>query len=209
MGRGPPRLPRKSMKNVSAAALVALAAILAATAATADGAHSRRSAFGTCSYTPALKTLADRDKNRVNLNAIQTDISHLGGLAAPRTPPKRRRTSFQRHAWRVVAQITEFRTGPDGEIQLVLFDKKDYMLAGIPTRTCKGARPSAARLIAEVRRHFLTGCGRPDSSQKPLGAVAYVSGVGYWGPRSGGGVAGTGAQLNPVTELLPVAGCGA
>ena len=102
-----------------------------------------------------------------------------------------------------------FRIGPDGEVQLILFDHGNYMLAGIPTRTCKGSRPSATQLIAAVRRHFLSGCGRPDSSQKPLGAVAYVSGVGFWGPRSEGGAAGTGAQLNPVTGLLAVAGCGA
>jgi hypothetical protein len=55
---------------------------------------------------------------------------------------------------------------------------------------------------------FTTKCGHPTGDWQPLGAVAYVGGVGFWsGARSGRGIAPNGAELHPVTDFRPVAGC--
>jgi hypothetical protein len=52
-------------------------------------------------------------------------------------------------------------------------------------------------------------CGPATDSFQPLGAVAYVNGVGYWGRHSGPATAGNGAKLSPVVRFVPIAGCGA
>lgn len=206
----PSHVPAKSMRNVPAATVVALAATLAATAATADGAHSRDNAPGArpCSAGRALQTLADRDRKLVSLKPTRSTIRKLGSLAAPKSLPTGRSTTFQRRTWRVVAQITSFRRGPNGEIQLKLYDDNEYMYAWLPARACRASRPAAARAIGAVRSQFLAKCGTPRDRDEPSGAVVYLTGVGYWTrPRSGG--AANGAMLSPVFSIEPVVGCGA
>jgi hypothetical protein len=52
-------------------------------------------------------------------------------------------------------------------------------------------------------------CGTPRPDWQPLGAVMYISGVGFWSqkgkPRRG--AARNGAELHPVTGFRVVAGC--
>jgi hypothetical protein len=195
------------MRNVPATAAVVLAACLAATAATANGAHSRTARSKACSATLAMQTVADRDKNLVRLTPTESTVGELGAFGAPKKPPKRRSTTFQRRTWKVAAQITSFRTGPSGEIQLVLYDHGEYMSAWIPARACPGTRPAVARAMAAVRAKFVAACGRPRVTPESLGAVVFVTGVGYWG-RPGPGAAKNGAALTPVTDVTLVAGCG-
>jgi hypothetical protein len=197
------------IKLPPAAALV-VAATLAATAATADGSARPRTSAAVarlCGPGLALQTLADRDRKLVDFTPTRSTIGKLAGMTAPKTLPTRRSTTFQRHTWRVVAQITSFRAGPNGEIQLKLFDDNDYMLALLPARTCRASRPAAARAITAVRAQFLASCGTPHDGEEPSGAVVYVTGVGYWSrPRAGG--AKNGAMLSPVLSIEPVVGCG-
>jgi hypothetical protein len=203
-------LPRKMTIRLRLAGAAALVATLAATAATAEGARPRVSTAvaRVCGPGLALQTLADRDRKRVELTPTRSTIGKLVSLPAPKSPPARRSTTFQRHTWRVVAQITSFRAGPNGEIQLKLYDDDDYMLAWLPSRTCRTSRPAAARAIGAVRAQFLAKCGTPRDAEEPSGAVVYVTGVGYWG-RPQQGLAKNGAMLSPVLSIEPVAGCGA
>jgi hypothetical protein len=144
----------------------------------------------------------------VQLKPTASTIGELGSLAAPKSVPTRRSTTFQRRTWRVVALITTFRPGSNGEILLKLFDHGAYMFASIPARTCQASRPAAARAIGAVRSQFLAKCGTPRDGEEPSGAVVWITGVGYWSkPRAGG--AKNGAMLSPVFSIEPVAGCGA
>lgn len=196
------------MRNVPAAVAVVLAASLAAAAATAVGAHSRNAAARGCNPAAAMMTVADRDRKLVRLTPTESTIGELGRLPAPAKPPSRRNTMFQRRTWRVVAQIISFRIGPNGEIQLQLYDHNEYMVASIPARTCGLTRPAVARAISIVRSQFLAACGRPHLTPESLGAIVYVNGVGYWG-RTASGTAKNGAALYPVTGITRVVGCGA
>jgi len=59
-----------------------------------------------------------------------------------------------------------------------------------------------------ARRLFESRCGAATDSWQSLGAVAYVSGVGFWDTAHGQtGHARHYSELHPVTALRIVAGC--
>jgi hypothetical protein len=154
-----------------------------------------------------LKTLSDPDRRRVRLQPRIAAIPALAGLTAPRPVPRRRSTLFQRQAWRVVAQIVQFRLGADGALELVLFDGGAYVRAGMPSPACIGRASRARRAVLATRAQFVSTCGQPRSEWQPLGAVGYISGVGYWSGLSQPQAALNGAELQPVTSLRLIAGC--
>jgi hypothetical protein len=155
-----------------------------------------------------LKTLSDPDRRLVRLQPRTTTISALAALPAPQPIPRRRRTQFQRQTWRVVAQIVQVRLGADGGIELVLYDAGAYMRAGMPSPVCLSSASRARRAMLATRAHFVHMCGQPKSDWQPLGAVGYVSGVGFWSGRRGEAQAApNGAELQPVTGLRLIAGC--
>ena len=156
-----------------------------------------------------MKTFSDRQRNLVRLTPEPATIGSIASRPYPRPLPRSRRTRFQRQTWEVVAQITEYRV--DGnELRLVLFDHGAYMNAVLPSPAClsKATRQRAA--ITAVWPTFFPGCGRPLRSWEPQGAVAFVSGVGFWSSRfkHRRHAAPNGAELHPVTGLRVVAGCG-
>ena len=155
-----------------------------------------------------LKTLSDRDRRRVRLQPRQTTIAALDGPPAPRPTPLRRRTPFQRQAWKVVAQITQFRLLPDGSIELALWDDNAYLRVGMPSPRCLSSTSRARRAVAAARARFVAKCGEPKPTWQDLGAVGYVTGVGFWsGRKLGSQAAGNGAELQPVTGLHLIVGC--
>jgi hypothetical protein len=157
---------------------------------------------------PRLKTLSDFERKLVRLTPRQTTIAALNQPAAPRPTPVRRRTPFQRHAWRVVAQITQFRLLPDGSIELALYDNSSYIRAGFPSPKCLSSSSRARRAVLAARARFVARCGDPKPGWQDLGAVGYVSGVGFWsGRRLTSQAAGNGAELQPVTNLHLIVGC--
>jgi hypothetical protein len=157
---------------------------------------------------PRLKTLSDRDRKLVRLRPRQTTIAALDGPAAPRPTPLRRRTQFQRQAWKVVAQITQFRLLPDGSIELILYDHNSYVRAGMPPPKCLSSNSRARRAVLATRARFVSTCGNPKPEAQDLGAVGYVSGIGFWsGRRLTSQAAANGAELQPVTGLNLIAGC--
>jgi hypothetical protein len=155
-----------------------------------------------------LKTLSDPDRKLVRLQPRQTTIEALASAPAPNPVPTRRRTQFQRQAWKVVAQITQFRLLPDGSIELALYDHGAYMRAGIPSPKCLSSTSRARRATLGVRARFTSKCGLAKQNWQDLGAVVYVTGVGFWSPdRPKQQAAPNGAELQPVIGLSLIAGC--
>ena len=155
-----------------------------------------------------MKTLSDPDRNHVRLRPHQTTIAALGKPAAPHPTPRRRRTAFQRQAWRVVAQITQFRLLPDGSIEFALYDDNSYVRAGLPSPKCLTSSSRARRAILATRARFVARCGDPKQGWQDLGAVGYVAGVGFWSSRHlTSQAAANGAELQPVTSLQLIVGC--
>jgi hypothetical protein len=155
-----------------------------------------------------LKTLSDAGRKFVLLTAKTTTVGALAARTAPKTVSARRRTSFQRQAWEVVAQVVEYRL--DGsDLRLVLYDDGAYINAVLPAPSCLPKTTRNRSAIIEARNTFIEKCGRPSSTRQPLGAVAYIRGIGLWGgKRTERGAAPNGAELYPVTGFRPIAGCG-
>jgi hypothetical protein len=154
-----------------------------------------------------MKTFSDVDRNHVQLTAKSTTIGAIRALTPPKGLPRRRSTTFQKQTWEVVGSIVYFRR-EGTELRLQLYDHEAYLTAAIPAPTCLSGSTRARQSILAAWSAFMTACGRPNSSWQPLGAVAYIRGVGFWGKRDSGRGAPNGAELHPVTGLRIVIGCG-
>jgi hypothetical protein len=185
-----------------AAALVALAA-----SASGVGGRAADAAPGCGLRGRALiGALGDHDARRVATTPRTTSIAALGARRRPEPLPARR-DGFERQTWEVVAQITEYRLAPDGSVRLILFDDHSYLRAVLPPLACLTRRTPARSAIVGTRARFLEACGRALSDWRDSGAVAYVTGVGYWGSRQVRQPAPNGAQIHPITSLRLIAGC--
>lgn len=171
----------------------------AALALTASTAAAHR-AVATCGESAGLETLSDPQRDLVRLRPKAATIAAINRLARPRPTPTTRTTGFQRQAWRVRAQIVEYRLERDGDVDLVLYDgKRSYLTATMPHARCLSPRTRAREAIVHARALFEGLCGPARPAWRELGAVAMVDGVGYWGARH--------PALRPVTGLRLVAGC--
>jgi hypothetical protein len=195
------------MKRVGITAAFLIAATAAAAAANTRTVASPSAASCGGSLW-RLMTLSDSRRSSVRLTPSSTTILAIAKRPAPARVPSTRRTAFQRRAWQVVAQVTDFRLEKGG-LRLVLFDNNSYMNAVIPTPACLSARTRARAQIASVWKQFGSDCSRGRPDWQSLGAIAYVQGVGFWGPRQQGlrGAAANGAELHPVTGFRIVSGC--
>jgi len=109
----------------------------------------------------------------------------------------------------VTAQITEFKGEGDGDIHLILFDAGVYGIAEMPAASCVPKKARDRKAIVNVRKRFVTACGKPTGSWQQLGAVVKISGVGFWDkPHTQNPHAPNFAELHPVTGLKLLAGCG-
>jgi hypothetical protein len=74
------------------------------------------------------------------------------------------------------------------------------MIAEMPLAGCLPQTTRDRRAIVGARATFVRRCGLPSSDRQPLGAVALVSGVGFWDVAHGQtGAARNYAELHPVT----------
>jgi hypothetical protein len=155
-----------------------------------------------------MKTLSDVGRNSVSLVPRPTTIGAIRQRGMPRPTPARRRTPFQRQTWQIGAQITRYWM--DGTaLRLQLWDNGSYMNAVVPNPSCLSKRTRGRALIVRVWNQFVGDCGRPAHFAQPLGAIVTVMGVGFWSQhRTRHGESPNGAELQPVTGLRPVAGCG-
>ncbi|TMK69862.1 MAG: hypothetical protein E6G50_10700 [Actinobacteria bacterium] len=154
-----------------------------------------------------LRTFSDPKRRTVRVTPRTTTIEAIGERGRPQPTPTIRKTPFQKQAWEVVASVDSYRLD-HGELRLVLFDHGAYVNAAVPSPACIPANARQRKEMMAVWTLFTTKCGHPTGDWQPLGAVAYVGGVGFWsGARSGRGIAPNGAELHPVTDFRPVAGC--
>jgi hypothetical protein len=110
--------------------------------------------------------------------------------------------------FRVKAQIVQYKLEDDSDIHLILFWQGRYMIAEMPFAGCLPRATRYRRAIVAARVGFVRRCGLPTTEWQPLGAVAFVSGVGFWDrPHGQTGRARNYAELHPVTGLRLVAGC--
>jgi hypothetical protein len=155
-----------------------------------------------------MKTLSDVDRRTVRLAPRPTTIAAIQRRGTPRPTPGRRKTPYQRQTWQIGAQITRYWI--DGTaLRLQLWDNGSYMNAVIPAPVCLSQRTRARAAIFRAWTLFMGNCGHPTHFAQPLGAVVTVTGVGFWSQhRTRHGEAPNGAELQPVTGIRPVAGCG-
>src|SRR3954467_15904170 len=185
--------------------------VLAAGSASAAAArtHSSAPSAQRCGgLTWRLKTLSDTRRMLVDGTAQQTTIAAVRERRGPGRPPVRRTTAFQLHTWELPAQVTSFRLDSTRSVRLVLYDHGAYINAVIPSPSCLSAKSRDRAAISAAWHLFVDKCGKATSNWQSLGAIFFVSGVGFWGPKgvSRGG-APNGAELHPVTGLRIVAGC--
>ena len=155
-----------------------------------------------------LKNLSDPGRKAVALTPPKTTtIGAIVDKPYPRPVPQKRRTAFQRQNWEVVAQITAYKL-EDAGLRLILFDHGAYVNAVIPVPTCLSSTSRGRTVITGAWNAFGASCSRPARDWQPLGAIAYVSGIGFWSQRAGErGAAPNGAELYHVTGFRIVAGC--
>jgi hypothetical protein len=183
---------------VRVGAALGVAAAIAAVALAGTATSARSSTAGCGSSYRGLKTLEPKD----------TTLAAIAHLSRPNSTAARN-MAFERRVWRLSAQITEFKLEADSGIRLVLFDAGVYGIADVPAPGCVPKNARARQAIVSVRHRFVTACGQPTNSWKPLGAVVNISGVGLWGkphtqePQH----APNFAELYPVTGMQIVAGC--
>ena len=192
------------------AALTLLLAVLVV-ATTAERTAARPTAATACGsdYWP-LKTLSDPLRKKVKLTPKDTTLIEIASPAHPQPTPTTRNTLFERQVWRITVQITEFKREGDSDIHLILFDAGTYGIAEMPAAACVPKKARARKAIINARRKFEAACGKATSSWKRLGAVATISGVGFWDkPHTQNPHAPNFAELHPVTAIKFISGCGA
>jgi hypothetical protein len=184
-------------------------AVLGPVAATAP-ADSQDSDRGCNVRLKGLKTLSDPQRKMVDLHPKNTTAAAINALPQPHPTPKTRSTEFSRHVWRVSAQIVEFKIEGDSDIHLVLFDTDAYLIAEMPAAKCLPKKTRDRKAIIAARKKFETSCGKPTNKWMQLGAVATISGVGFFDiPHTQKPHAGNFAELHPVAGIKFVSGCGA
>jgi hypothetical protein len=78
------------------------------------------------------------------------------------------------------AQIVEFKIEGDSDIHVVLFGDGAYLIAEMPAAKCLPKKTRDRKAIVAARKKFETNCGKPTNKWKQLGAVATISGVGFF-----------------------------
>jgi hypothetical protein len=189
--------------------MLALCGLLATAAVGTTAGTSSRTSQSRCDHTlGGLETLSDPQRRLVDLRPRTTTIRAINKLDRPRQMPTRRDSAFQRHVWRVRAVIVKDRIQDDGDIQVILVAGHSYMIAVLPAPACLSRATLARAAIVRARRRFEQGCGSASRSWKNQGAVAYVSGVGFWElPNRQPGHAKNYAELHPVTNIRFLVGC--
>jgi hypothetical protein len=194
---------------VRAAALGVIALIACGLVATVSPRSAHSTTVARCSNVLAdLKTLSDPRRNLIYLRPHATTIIAINKRAMPNPTPTLRARGYERHVWRVVAQITDYTRDEDGNIRMILFDQTAYMVAAMPAPRCLAPGTRARQAILDARNLFETRCGNAPLGWRKLGAVVHIDGVGMWNiPRGQRGHARNYAELRPVTRIRFVAGC--
>jgi hypothetical protein len=193
-------------RTLVAGAVIALAVSLAVALARPGGARVGGSACGHERW--EVKTLSDVRRRLVYLRPKATTVAAINARRRPNPTPRLRSRGFERRVWQVTAQIVEYKLEEDNDIHMILFDDGAYMIAEMPSPTCLPRTTRDRRAIVAVRRTFEARCGAATGGWRSLGAVARISGVGFWDfPHGQRGHARNYSELHPLTRLSLIAGC--
>ena len=197
-------MSRSRSKGWVTVAAIAAAAVFGMSA---SGAHAH-AAVGCGHELWDLKTLSDPRRNLIYLEPVRTTVPEINARRPPRRTPTLRSRGFERHIWRVTAQITEFKLEPDSDIHMILFGDGAYMTAEIPSPPCLSRRTRLRRAIVNARQLFEQRCGTAANLWQSLGAVVEIDGVGFWDfPHGQRGHAQNYAELHPIVRIRFIAGC--
>jgi len=152
-----------------------------------------------------VKTLADPDRDQVNLHPSRTSVAELARLGRPNVlPGAGRAPGAERSTFTVEAYLAGWDPQKDGDIHLILADPKDQtvtLIAEIPDPNCSGACSSGfAGAYAEARAVLQAGLARPNPEDRPLRVE--VTRVGFFDRNHGQtGAAPNFVELHPVLAL--------
>lgn len=152
-----------------------------------------------------VKTLADPDRDQVDLHASRTSVAELARLSRPDVLPEAGRApGAERSTFTVEAYLVGWDPENDGDIHLILADPDDQtvtLIAEIPDPNCSGACSSGfAPAYAEARSVLEAELARPNPEDRPLRVE--VTGVGFFDRNHGQtGAAPNFVELHPVLAL--------
>jgi hypothetical protein len=143
-----------------------------------------------------VKTLQDRP---ALLPVRTTTIRYLVTRPAPHLLPPTR-LPFERHVFRVTASITLFRVEDDGDLHLVLRDRKGlHMIAEAPSPGCIAGAKLARKVQMLNARRAANLCARPPEAPA---VRAIVTGVAFFDFKHGqSGVAPNAIELHPILKF--------
>lgn len=148
-----PRTPFRLALAAIPAALSVAAGLLTTQQAPAATTHSL---CGTERWT--VKTLQDRP----SLLAVKTaTIAYLTSQPKP-SPLPGTRAQFERHVFKVTAQVTQVINEGDGDMHLVLHDGSDHMIAEAPNSTCDSRATASRRNQMAQARAAVTVCTKAE-----------------------------------------------
>jgi len=152
-----------------------------------------------------VKSLADADRDQVDLHPSRTSVARLAALKRPEVLPQAGRASgVERTTFVVEAYLAGWDPEIDGDIHLILADPGQQtitLIAEIPDPDCRGACSSGfAQAYAAARSALQVGLARPNPQDRPLRVE--VTGVGFFDRNHGqAGAAPNFVELHPVLAL--------
>jgi len=157
-----------------------------------------------------VKTLTDADASKVDLTPVQSDITSLASIGAPKVTEDLPRQPQEQNVYTVTGTVLGFKREDDSDIHLAIQDPQHpdvSMIVEFPNAGCvHGAVDEAA--IDQARQGFEQAFGPATKKlKKPTGCVT-VTGVFFFDEIHGQfGVAPNGAELHPVIGFQPSSGC--
>ena len=151
----------------------------------------------------SVKTLTDRDRDRIDFAVRPTTVAALGRLRPPaRRDPARRSSIHERRVYCVEAYIIDARPQDDGDIHLSLIDAIDgrsEMIAEVPEPRCTGVcRSPYVEVFGRVRQQVERQLARWTSDTLRVILV----GVGFFDRNHGqSGAAPNWFELHPILAI--------
>lgn len=157
----------------------------------------------------SVKTLSDRDRSRVSLEAVFATVEQLRGLAPPPDPPPDRRAPpVELTTYVVKARVVGIEKMWDRDFHLVIsapHDRSLTMITEFVDPDCAGVAHSPEVLrFKEARQAFVSLFGVPSRyfTAEDAGQMVEVTGIGFFDRVHGEtGQAPNGIELHPVLGL--------
>ena len=160
-----------------------------------------------------VKTMSDSDASRVNLlDTLRYTVGDMRALARPKALAMSRRSSAERHVYRVHADLLAWTQEADSDLHLVIATHghtRTTMIAEVPDSLCEGVCSSRVHGdIASARRAVVAALGHPPKSSfhafTPPKQVV-ITGIAFFDCVHGGsgqrGHAPTNIELHPVLRI--------